>query len=370
MTRLDSFPLLQVTYTCYLSSPRTGSMRTQFSNFTIDRLIPLTFCSIDVYAENMCNSVTYSGPMVSVYGQSSDGAPSPVQSLSVVPVSDRSLFVTWEPPVNYTRPGLNYSVNVTGLITTVFNQTYLFVDANLSPGTTYTVAVRAISRGGMSAESFAMNTTKPSLPSPPQNVRFLAVDNSGLTLEWAAESDVDRYRAFWKCNEMNGTIETTDTRVMILSSDYLGTNYTWCTARVQSVNEVGYSDLSMADSSVIPQSVPPSPTCYLIDNQGSSAVFSFTVTDPFSLDLLSVEWQLNTSSAITEDSGVELFTGSTLTVLVQRNTEYVFRLRLCNSQGCGDYCPSIDFTTNTVSLCFKLPWHVAAEEKSQALYIS
>ena len=288
---------------------------------------------------------------MSVYGRSSDGIPSPVQSLSVVPVSDRSLFVTWEPPVNYTRPGLSYSVDMAGRTSTVSDQTYLFVDETLSPDTTYSVAVRAISSVGMSAESFAMNTTKPSLPSPPENVRFLAVDNSGLMLEWDAKSGVDRYVAFWKCNEMNGTIETTKTLVLISSSVYLGTNYTWCTARVQSVNEVGYSDLSMAVSSVIPQSVPPSPDCFLVDNQGSAAIFSFTVTDPFSLDELSVDWQLNTSSAIAE-GGDEPFvdSGNTLTILLQRNTEYVFHLRLCNSRGCGDYCPSIDFTTNTVSL--------------------
>ena len=331
---------------------------TQSLTFTIndeENLRPLTSCRIDVYAQNTCNSVTYSGPVVNVHGRTSDAIPTPVQNLSTIAVSDHSLFVMWEPPANYTRPGLGYSVDVAGRSSSVLDQTYFFVNTNLLPNTSYAVSVKAVSNVGMSAENIAMNTTKQSLPSPPSSVRFLT-EVKGLILEWNAQSGIDRYVVFWKCNEMDGTIVTTNTSIVINNSVYLGNSYTWCTARVQSANEVGSSDLSAAVSIVIPQSAPPPPACFLADNRGSSAIFSFTVTAPFSLDELNVDYQLNTSSTIIETSNRLPFTNNSLTIPVERNTEYIFHLRLCNLQGCGDYCPSIRFTTNTVSL---LAWFYA-----------
>ena len=318
-------------------------------SFTITELVPLTNCHVDVYAENTCNSMTYSGPVANAQSRTGDGTPSLVQTLGAIAVSDHSLFITWEPPQNYERPGLNYSVDVAGRTSIVSDQMYLFINTGLEPNTSYEVAVKAISSAGMSAETTVMKATKPSLPSPPGNVQFLAVVNNGLPLEWTAQSHVANYTVFWKCNEMDGNITTTYTAVMIDNSVYSGNSYTWCTARVQSANEVGLSDLSVAVSTVIPQSVPPPPTCFLVDNQGSSALFSFTVSTPFSLDELNINWQLNTSSTTTVSNNTLHFENNSLTILVERNTEYIFNLRLCNLQGCGDYCPSIKFTTNTVS---------------------
>ena len=323
---------------------------TSYSHFTIAELVPLTNCHVDVYAENTCNSVTYSGPVVNVHNHTDDGTPSPVENLGAITVSDHSLFVTWEPPQNYGRPGLNYSVNVAGHASTVSDQTYIFVNMGLEPNTSYEVAVKAISSVGMSVETTVMKATKPSLPSPPGNVRFLlAEENNGLPLEWTAQSHVTNYTVFWKCNEMDGNITTTNTAIMIDNSVYLGNSYTWCTARVQSANEVGLSDLSAAVSTVIPQSVPPPPTCFLVANQGSSALFSFTVSTPFSLNELNITWQLSTRSTTTVSTNTTRFVNNSLTIKTERNTEYIFSLRLCNLQGCGDYCPSIVFTTNMVS---------------------
>jgi hypothetical protein len=319
-------------------------------------LIPFTSCLVDVYSENMCNSVTYSGPVVNVYARTSDIVPDPVQSLSAIAVSDHSLFVTWEPPLNYIRPGLNYSVNIAedtnnafaGHASTVVDQTYFFMNMNLTPSTIYKIDVTAVSSVGMSTDATVNRMTKPSLPHPPDNVQFL-IENSHVTLEWNAQFNAANYTVFWKCNEMDGIIITTVTSVLIGSSINLGTSYTWCTARVQSANVVGLSDLSAAVSTVIPQSVPPPPTCFLVDNRGSSVTFSFTVTAPFALDELSVNWQLNTTSTTTVSSDTHSFENNSLIIRVERNTAYTFSLRMCNLQGCGDYCSSFAFTTNTVS---------------------
>ena len=303
----------------------------------------------------------YPGPVVNVYARTSDIVPGPVRNLSAIAVSDHSLFVTWEPPLNYARPGLGYSVYVAsdtsafaGHASTVLDQTYLFVNTNLTPNSSYEVKVKAISSVGMSMDTAVNRTTKPSLPSPPVNVRFTVVDNSGVTLEWNEQADVANYTVFWKCNEMDGSVTTTSTSTLINGFENLGSSYTWCTVRIQSANEVGLSDLSAAVSTVIPQTVPPPPVCFLVDNQGSSVVFSFTVTAPFALDELNVSWQLNTSSTTTVLSNTHPFNSSSLTIPVERKTAYIFSLRLCNLHGCGDYCSSIPFTTNTVSFLASL----------------
>lgn len=317
--------------------------------------IPFTSCLIDVHSENTCNSVTYSGPAVNVHLRTSDVAPGPVQNLSAIAINDHSLFVTWEPPLNYMRPGLNYSVNIADDADAfagharILDQTYFFMNMNLTPNTPYKVEVKAISSVDMSMDTTVNIMTKSSLPSPPDNVQFLAVEGNGVTLGWNVQSDVVNYTVFWKCNEMDGNITTTNASILISNSINLGSSYTWCTARVQSANEVGLSDLSAAVTTVIPQSVPPPPICFLVDNQGSSVTFSFTVTAPFALNELNVHWQLNTSSTTTVSNNRQQFENSSLTILVERNTEYIFSLRLCNLQGCGDYCSSIAFTTNTVS---------------------
>ena len=339
-------------YTCFLPNTSvvvTGA-KTQTMNYTIDHLLPLTDCCVRVYAENVCDSVVYAGPIVSTCGQSSDAKPSPVQNLSIISVSDHSLFIVWKPPANYTRPGVRYLLEIAGQRLEVVDQTYYFVNVNLLPSTSYTVEVVAVSSVGSSMVARAITTTKPLFPTTPSNVQFSGdIVNNRPILEWDSVSSVTQYVVFWQCNEINGNTTTRNTSVTIAEDDPLVDPYTWCTARVQSVNEIGVSDLSDASSIAIPLPVPSKPTCYLADDKGSSALFSFTVTDPFSLYQLSVDWKLNISFTTTETSNRTRFTTNTLSIPVRRNTEYLFSLRLCNLHGCGDYCSSIGFTTNTVS---------------------
>ena len=323
--------------------------RTQASRITINDLLPLTDCCVSVYAENVCNSVIHSGPVVSVCGHTSDGKPPPVQSLSINAISDHSLYVVWEPPVNYSRPGLRYSVNINGQTSSVLDRTYFFISTGLLPNTSYTVEVQAISTVSTSNPNYATNTTKPSFPVPPMNVCFSSHSSNDLpVLEWDSVPGVTHYVVFWQCNEINDNV-TTESTSLTINDNLFQDPYTWCTARVQSVNEIGFSDLSNPTSTVTPKLVPSQPVCFLIDERGSSAVFSFTVTDPFSLHQLDVDWKLNTSSTTVELSKRSSFENSTLIVPVRRNTDYTFILRLCNVQGCGNYCPTIMFTTNTVS---------------------
>lgn len=292
----------------------------------------------------------HSGPVVTACGHTNDGKPPPVQNLSVIAVSDRSLYVVWEPPANYTRPGLKYSIRIVGETNNivVWDQTYYFIDTGLVPNTSYTIEVQAISTVDMSEPNNVTITTKPQFPTPPRNIRFSS-DSSGnaTVLEWDAVPGVTQYMVFWRCNELTGNSTSETTSIIIIDS--LEYPYTWCTARVQSVNNIGVSDLSNVSSVLTPQTAPSQPICFLIDNRGSSAVFSFTVTDPFSLHQLYVNWKLETTSGATESSNTSYFGNSTLIIPVRRNTEYVFSVRLCNVQGCGDYCQSIVFMTNTVS---------------------
>lgn len=329
--------------------------RTHISRLTIDDLLPLTECCVSVYAENICNFMTHSGPVVSACGHTTDGKPPPVQNLRVIPVSDHSLYVVWEPPGNYTRPGLRYLVGIGGQNNViVWDQTHYFINTGLVPSTSYTVEVHVISTVGMSEPNNVTITTKPRFPTPPKNVRFSSDSSSNVTvLEWDAVPGVNHYVVFWQCNEFTGNA-TSETTSVIIDIDSLEYPYAWCTARVQSVNEIGVSDLSNVSSVVTPWTAPPQPMCFLIHNRGSSAVFSFTATDPFSLHQLHVDWKLNTTSGTTELSNASIFKNSTLIIPVRRNTAYVFSLRLCNVQGCGDYCQSIMFTANSVSVIILL----------------
>ena len=354
--------LLQVQYTCYLPNTTVHNRLeiTQTTSFTIDdrdTLSPLTDCCVTVYAEATCNSLVHPGEITSACGRTSDTTPLPVQSLFALSVSDHSLFVSWEPPTNYERPGLQYVLSISGQ-NIMTGQTYYFINS-LQPSTSYTIEVRAVSTAGMSDLRQATNMTKPPLPSPPTNVRFSTSTESGssssssLVLEWMSVPSVTHYSVFWKCNELDGNTTTSDTVLNVISYNSLNHTYTWCTARVQSINEIGISDLSEAASSVIPPMPPPQPTCFLVDNKGSSADFSFTVTDPFSLNQLEIYWMLTTGSNMVSNDRSP-FVNSTLTVALMRNTNYIFRLRLCNLHGCGDDCSPISFTTNSVSWLVKL----------------
>ena len=315
---------------------------------------PLTDCCVTVYAVATCNSLIHPGEIASACGRTSDTTPSSVQNLFALSVSDHSLFVLWEPPTNYARPGLQYALNFRSqstVITAMTGQTYYFIDS-LQPSTSYTIEVRAVSTVGMSQPSQATNVTKPPLPSPPTNVRFSNSTESGsnnicLVLDWTTVPNVTHYSVFWKCNEVDRNATTSDTFLKVTTYNPSDGGYTWCTARVQSINEIGISDLSDAVSSVVPPMPPPQPTCFLVDNKGSSADFSFTVTDPFSLDQLEIDWNLTNGSNTMPNRS--LFVDSTLTVALERDTSYVFSLRLCNLHGCGDYCSPISFTTNSVS---------------------
>ena len=328
----------------------SSSGMTETTSFIIDEreaLSPLTDCCVRVYAETMCNSLMHPGEIVSACGRTSDTTPLPVRNLLALSVSDHSLFASWEPPINYARPGLQYALTFDGQSTIVTGRTYYFINT-LTPSTTYTVGVRAVSTAGMSELSQATNDTKPPQPSPPTNVRFSTQNTNDIMLEWTPASDVTQYTVLWRCNELSGNTTTSGTIVNVIPYNTLDDAYTWCTARVQSINEVGISDLSDAASTIIPQLPPSQPTCYPVDNRGSSADFSFTVTDPFSLNQVQVEWILNIGATIASQDTLP-FVNSTLTVPVMRNTNYIFRLRLCNLHGCSDYCPPITFTTNTVS---------------------
>ena len=198
--------------------------------------------------------------------------------------------------------------------------------------------------------------TLPNSPLPPENSSLAVADSDTLTLSWDADAvgGVSKYVAVLRCNEQSPQEkEVSGTTSVDFDVSDPAPNFAWCTAQVQSENDVGRGQFSQLVSAAIPSSAPSDPRCYLVDDQGSSVTFTFDVTDPFSLDSLSLRYKLiadyEDESEVSERS--EVFEGDNRLMLsVARNTMYSFRLRLCNTHGCSQYCSQLtNFTTSSVS---------------------
>ena len=198
--------------------------------------------------------------------------------------------------------------------------------------------------------------TLPDSPPPPGNPSLAVADSNTLTLSWGSVGGVLQYVAVLRCNEQDpqtATVAGSETSVDFNVSTP-EPNFAWCTAQVQSENQVGHGRFSDLVSVAIPSSSPATPRCYLVDDQGSLVTFSFDVTHPFSFDSLSLSYKLipdfEDESSVEEET--EVFTGNNVVMVpVSRNTIYTFRLKLCNVHGCSDYCTQLtNFTTSSVRI--------------------
>lgn len=271
-------------------------------------------------------------------------------------MSREAILITWGPPDNYRRSGLDYVVSVTSA---GFSSEATVTDSNfyyrgeLEAARQYTVSIRARSGAGLGDSTEVVGETLPNSPLPPENPSLAVADSDTLTLSWNAVGGVSEYVAVLRCNEQSPQEkEVSGTTVDFDVSDP-APNFAWCTAQVQSENDAGHGRFSQLVSAAIPSSAPSDPRCYLVDDQGSSVTFTFDVTDPFSLDSLSLRYKLiadyGDEAEVNEMS--RTFEGDNrLTLSVVRNTMYSFRLRLCNTHGCSQYCSQLtNFTTSSVS---------------------
>ena len=367
------FAHTQVRSTCYL--PIDGETNAMLDSSTdtsgtITGLEPLTYCCVTVTAVNNCD---IDGSPASVLGleyvqceQTNDIAPGVVRNLTVTALSPTSLLAVWNPPENYERPGVAYTVSYTSsgnnipTTSSVLDQTSYFID-NLMSNTEYSVAVVAASGVGSGSAASVDQTTAPSAPNPPTNPVLTFPDPSDLTrlnVTWedatSAAFSVMSYTAVVRCNEFEASMNVLgDAMTAEFTVDDPGTDFSWCTGQVQAVNSIGRSEFSELANVVIPSRVPGLPRCFLTDDLGSAVNISFTVTHPFSLSDLTVMYSIESDiQPLTTESyqfNAENGTNGVI-VLVTRNTLYDFQLWLCNTAGCGPPCQELrNFTTSTVS---------------------
>ncbi len=342
------------------TSPTTSSPTP--TSRTITNLSPLETCCITVEAyhtggESACSNTT-PGPSTQLCSATSDAAPGAVRSLNVQAVSSFVLYVTWEEPGNYARPGLTYSVSWSpnGVATTVNQQTQYTI-TGLNPSTQYTVTVTAASAVSSSgASSIFMQSTLPLPPTPPTNLLLSAMDDN-LTFSWdpstATDAQDTNYTAELRCDNdsFTQTVSHPLASVSFDTSSVLGT--AWCTAVVQATNIVADSQFSERINVVRPVTVPTKPQCYFTGNEATNATVSYTVTYPFALDGITVEYKIY-SSVNSVQAGTENFlnNNNNIYITVNRSAFYEFELRLCNANAagqCGPYCDRIDINTENVS---------------------
>ena len=359
-----SLAFLQYEYVCY--DPLTGEMntpstQTTITTLSITNLKPLTSCCVTLRAyhgDSSSCSVTTRGPAIEDCARTLDVIPGQVRNFSLERISPTALFASWSPPANYERPGLLYTLTLSpdsgnGPITiTDLTSRYL---SRLDPSTNYSVTIFASASGkngnGDAVSDTEMTGDRP--PSPPENPS-LSVSDTELMFSWSAPDTVTSYTVSLRCDDELFTRNTTTTS---LSFDVSSVNgLAWCTAVVQARNSVGASDHSVQASVILNAPAPTKPKCFYSGNTGTNASISFTVTYPFSLNQLNLEWTLvtvNTSNSMNVSmDGTEDFSAADNNVVyvdVSRDRSYDFRLRLCANEVCGEYCDTIRFNTVSVS---------------------
>ena len=354
----------QLTTTCYNESEIESDSRTMTATEgSLTDLSPLSLCCIRVAARNSCpGQPSLIGPLSEMCEVTDDIVPGTVGSLAVTGVNRQGLLVTWDPPDNYRRSGLEYVVSVSSSnfatkTDTVVDRGYYYL-GSLESAKEFTVSVSARSGTGTGPMEEAVGITLSDAPPPPSDPELSVVNSDTLRLSWTpvdGSHQVTGYRAVMRCNEDDPDVGTTDQETT--SVDFTVTNpgsdFAWCTAQVQTENSVGLGQFSELVSIAIPSRPPSTPRCYLVDDQGLAVFISFDVTHPFSLDSLSVRYRLvaDFEDPATVGEQEKAFTSSNvLSLNVSRNTRYEFELRLCNVHGCGGYCSQLrNFTTSSVS---------------------
>ncbi len=286
-----------------------------------------------------------------------DATPEPVRGLTVEAVSSSTLYVTWQEPSNYERPGLTYNVAWSPDVgSETVNQKTVLSITGLQPSTTYTVTVSATTpNGGVGGETSKSHATLSLPPIPPTNPS-LTVSGNNLMFNWNAplmsDPPVERYVARLSCNdvEFTETVNVPTTTITFNTASAPGT--TWCAAIVQAVNSVASSEFSPRISAVRPATVPTKPRCFFTGNTASNASISFTVTYPFTLTGVHVEHTVYSTNNLPRSDSQDFTIDSPniVFVTVDRDASYEFELRFCNGGDCGPYCDRISFNTETVSV--------------------
>ena len=330
-------------------------------SYTIINLQPLTRCCIEVTTVTRCSNETLQSESALACNQTLDDLPGPVEQLQGVSPNPESIFVTWYPPLNYSNPSLTYEIQWFSsdiLIDSCFvlDNLYFFIEG-LNASTVYTIHVNAFSSVGYGSTMIASYETLPSVPSSPDSVN-IQFDNTDckMTVGWSHDKDEDsvtQYRIRAHCNRMEYEATVDKDTMSHTFNDICNGDITalaWCTAQVQAVNEVGSSDYSSFAESVYPQSTPSTPTCYIANDLGNMVSISYTITAPYALDMLSVNYSLVPTPANHSLDTNRSFDGNNVLNFtgLSRSSVYLFRLMLCDMDNiCSDPC-ELNFTTSQV----------------------
>ena len=337
----------------------SSATQTSTTEGTVSGLSPLTRCCVRVTAVNRCTGQPESeGPLTEVCEQTNDITPGVVRGLSVTGINQEGLLVIWSPPENYQRVGLSYTITTDLNTYTTQDRANIYIDG-LSPSTSYAVSVSARSGVGIGGVQTVTGSTLAAAPVAPISPQLEFVDNTTLCFSWtylnATLYQITSYEAVIRCNEEKFTPPAGTALSVDVTVTDPGTDLSWCTGQVLAVSNAGKSPFSSLTYIAVPTRSPSTPRCYLVDDQGSSVTFSFDVTYPFSLDELNIQYLLvaeyQTQSSVSEETkSFGALTSNVLTLSVDRNTEYDFQLRMCNSHGCSNYCQQLrNFTTSSVS---------------------
>lgn len=317
--------------------------------YNLADISPRTLCCADIYAVSSCNNFRFIGPPFRVCGQTLHAEPASVSNLMVpsYTIGIGSFSLMWDPPLNLnTTPGVTYNVAINNQsLRDLTDATFLYIK-DLSPCTIYTVEVIARFSGQSGPGSMTSVTTRSLLP-PPENVAFFNA-NGMLGLMWlrpselACEDNIQRYRLSLRCNQFVNETEISSAASSVgtnIPDDSLGIG--WCVARMQSCDAVRCGNFSSEATASLYQSPPSQPRCLLLQSTSTNVSISFLVSQPFITNSTRIEWNLTrTSIRLFETDSYDYNVSSTniLDFTVDSNSDYDFKLKICDIYGCSSPC--------------------------------
>ncbi|XP_019849681.1 PREDICTED: uncharacterized protein LOC100635556 [Amphimedon queenslandica] len=334
--------------------------------FTISSLQPTTLCCIRIFPNLTCGGNISLGDERQACETTNDGSPGPVDGLTATTSSPQSVLVRWYPPLNYTVPGISYLITAVpegGMGNTVSESTFnlFFHLTDLQNDTEYTITVSARTKDGFSEgpSDSVVATTFPSFPDPPTDVT-ISISDCMATVTWDDPTNekysVDSYIVFIRCNRFtsNSSAASTERSVQfnICPGNEVSPSFSWCATQVMSENDVGPSDFSQWTSAIVPLQDISTPRCFITEDRGHTVYISYTITTAYALDALYYNYTLESNVGnFDADQNIDPTTNNTLELVnIVRNTDYVFRLSLCDKSRlpylCSSHCV-ISFTSNS-----------------------
>lgn len=209
-----------------------------------------------------------------------------------------------------------YEVSFNGTASIIYGTSKTFLD--LTPGTNYTFAIRALSASNSSEYSEVQTLrTTPTAPTVPTNIKAVATSESA-TVTWNAVSGADRYEVLF-----NNKTYSTETPSVTITGLTANTSYTY---RVCAKNTGGTSSYSASQTIKTLEKIPETP----VNIRATSTSYTITVmwnSTPWasSYDVLIGGTVYNTTGTYFTKSGLSA------------SSSYTYQVRAKNSAGTSAY---------------------------------